>query len=74
MKEKLEIEVPFQVQAADYHDFNYMGDLFRLLDDRIVVEEVGYSDGAYVGIVHLGTDEHREFVETLRKTQSEDSA
>ena len=71
-KTKIEIEVPIIIQVLDYHEFDYMEQLLKCLNDKLVVEEFGYQESTYFGLIHLGTDEHVRILEDLRKEYEND--
>lgn len=73
-KTKLEIELPVIVSAADYHEFQHMQNLFRMLNEKIHVDEVGFSEGSYHGVIHTGSDADLKFIEEAMKNFNEDVA
>ena len=64
------IELPIRVDVEDYHEFSYLEKFFKLLNEDIKVEEVGFdgSINAYIGIAYVGTlskDEEDELLENV---------
>ena len=73
-KTKLEIELPVLITAEDYHDFEHMQNLFRVLNEKIHVDEIGFGDGVYHGVIHTGSNADQEFIEETKKRFNEDVA
>lgn len=65
----LELKLPVFVHTWDYHDFTYMQQIYRQLDEKICVTEVSYDaiNGVYKGLVHTGTKEELDLVFELEQ-------
>lgn len=64
---EITIKLPKLIYVQDYHDFKYYENIlthdFGILG--IIVEEVGYADGEYIGLAHLDTPEHQNLAREL---------
>lgn len=65
-KNKIEIELPVIVASADYNDFQHMQNLFRMLNEKICVDEIGFAEGLYGGLIHDGSENHILLLNKLR--------
>lgn len=64
---EISIKLPRLIYVNDYHDFRYYENIlhmdFGLIG--IVIEEIGYYDGQYIGLAHLDTPEHQNLAREL---------
>ena len=55
-KTSLKIELPTIISVHDYHDFDYIEDTFEQIGLKLKVEEAGFYDCQYIGIVYQKKD------------------
>ena len=55
-KTSLKIELPTILFVNDYHDFDYVLDSFNQIGLKLKVEEAGFYDCQYIGIVYQKKD------------------
>ena len=54
MKTTVTTTFPRLVFVDDYHEFRNVQDILQhVLGEQVIVEEVGFSDGVYVGIASI---------------------
>ena len=61
------IPLPRIIEAQDYHDFKFYENILKhdFGVENIVIEEIGYEDGSYIGLAHLDTPEHQNLAREL---------
>lgn len=66
MKTTVTTTFPRLVFVDDYHEFSYVQDVLQhVLSEQIIVEEVGYSDGVYVGVASINAPVSDQEVQDL---------
>lgn len=48
-------KLPYKIEVDDYHEFDTIQDYLRTLVPGMIVEEIGYLEDTYVGIVYYKT-------------------
>lgn len=48
----LNVKLPLIIESIDYHEFDEMSRIYDLLDNSLVVEEVGFSAPFYIGVLY----------------------
>ena len=66
MKTTVTTTFPRLVFVDDYHEFSYVQDVLQhVLSEQVIVEEVGYSDGVYVGVASINAPVSDQEVQDL---------
>lgn len=61
------VKLPRLVVVWDYHDFEHLkSDCSDQLGITVAVDEVGFYDGQYYGLMHTDTVAHQQLAEGLR--------
>jgi hypothetical protein len=67
----VDIRVPQLVLAGDYHDFDEMNRVVRLLNPRLGVAEISYiGQGQYLGVIYLDQVPHVSVIRQLAQQQN----
>lgn len=70
---KVDIRVPQLVLAVDYHDFDEMNRVVRLLNPQLGVAEISYiGRGQYLGVIYLDQVPHLSVIRELAQQQALD--
>lgn len=70
---QIDILVPQLVLARDYHDFDEMNRIVRLLNPRLGVAEISYiGQGDYMGVIYLDQVPHVSVIRELAQQQNID--
>jgi hypothetical protein len=60
---KLEIHLPRLICVDDYHDLRYYQNIMQKdFGVNLIIDEVGYFDMSYIGLVHLNTPAHQDIL------------
>jgi hypothetical protein len=51
----LEINLPCEIKVTDYHEFFTLERFFKLLNSKIKVKEITFSNGKYRGMAYIGS-------------------
>lgn len=62
---EVSVKLPVLIEAMDYHDFPRIQQTYEEVGLNVIVDEVGFHEGFYVGLVHAGKPEHNNLVEEL---------
>lgn len=57
--------LPQLIFVDDYHEFHHLENIFQELGLQVLVEEIGFVDTQYVGVIHTNTEEERATVQQL---------
>jgi len=63
---ELAVKLPALIHALDYHEFHHLEYIYEMIGLDVKIEEVGYFDGYYYGLVHTDTTAHQQLAEGLR--------
>ena len=68
---KIEVNLPVEIVADDYHEFAYVQDHMRKMNRRITVKEVAFNweGGNYIGVAYCGRKTDPENKAFIRKLQ-----
>jgi hypothetical protein len=58
-------DLPKLIEADDYHDFRFFEQIYHDIGLDVIVEEVGFLEGRYIGLVHTGTPAHNQLANEL---------
>lgn len=68
----MQLNLPQEVVANDYHEFAWMQNFLRGLGLDVYVTEVGFNDGQYHGVVHDDSQTQTQFVDARRQELEEE--
>lgn len=68
----LNVQLPKIIEVADYHDFDNITNVLKMIGINLYVEEVGFNF-FYIGVIHDGSENQLKEVEKIKNQYKEES-